>query len=160
VLLAVIDGVGHGPEARDAADLAAREIRRRPTEPLGELVEQLHATLKGSRGAAVTLARWRAVDAVVELLGVGNVAAWVIGPAGEQRYRPTPGVLGARWPPHRPNKHLELGQGRMLVLATDGISSRATVERRVVTKGPIAVAQHLLDEHGKDHDDALVAVLG
>jgi len=42
-LLAVMDGLGHGPEAARAAELAAETVTRYCDQPTGEIVQRCHA---------------------------------------------------------------------------------------------------------------------
>ena len=50
-LLAVIDGLGHGPEARHAAQLASATLRRCQGLPVDRLIAEMGRDLKPSRGA-------------------------------------------------------------------------------------------------------------
>src|SRR5690606_16680546 len=76
-LLLVVDGLGHGPAAAQAAQAAVRVFRGVAVSGPAEIVERLHEGLRPTRGAAVAVA-W--IDFGRELLryaGVGNVAARV-----------------------------------------------------------------------------------
>ncbi|MEQ1568047.1 MAG: ATP-binding protein [Myxococcota bacterium] len=152
LLAAVVDGVGHGPEAREVALRAIDEVRpgRGPLEVLAAMHEVLHRT----RGAAATVVRWE--PGAVQVAGVGNVACRVIPPAGASHHAsPTAGLLGA----HRrttPRLHrLPMALLDVLVLFTDGISHR--VEPVVAGRSTVSVAAELLGG-AKPHDDALVLV--
>ncbi len=62
VLLIVIDALGHGPEAHEAALLALEIIENNWAEPLLDLVMRCHQGLRHSRGAATAFCRnqfWR-----------------------------------------------------------------------------------------------------
>src|SRR5690349_15996309 len=56
VLLAAIDGVGHGNEARRVSGIAANTIKAHASESVIALVKQCHSALAGTRGAVMTLA--------------------------------------------------------------------------------------------------------
>ena len=55
-LAAVIDGLGHGPEAAHAASVAAAVLRRQPAEPVTDLMVLCHEALRPTRGAVMSLA--------------------------------------------------------------------------------------------------------
>ena len=57
VLLALIDGAGHGPEARAVTDAAVELLSRLPTPTeSGTAMNLLHARLHGTPGAAAIVA--------------------------------------------------------------------------------------------------------
>src|SRR2546422_1725166 len=53
VLVAVVDGLGHGAEAASAAQAAVAALERHASESLVGLVERCHRALKGTRGAVM-----------------------------------------------------------------------------------------------------------
>src|SRR4051794_12073626 len=61
-LVAVVDGVGHGEEAFAAASLAADTLRAHAHEDVLQLLRRCHEALRPTRGAALTVASFNAVD--------------------------------------------------------------------------------------------------
>ena len=84
-LLAGIDGLGHGREAALAARRAGAVVRERPTADLVLLVQRCHDALRGTRGAAISLAFVSAADGGLTWLGVGSVEGRVLSGDPEQR---------------------------------------------------------------------------
>jgi hypothetical protein len=58
IALLVADGLGHGPMAAQAADLAAEVFDAGAFDAPGVFVERAHRALSGSRGAALAAAHW------------------------------------------------------------------------------------------------------
>src|SRR2546422_912956 len=56
VLVAVVDGLGHGAEAATAAQAAVAALERHATESPVPLIERCHRALKGTRGAVMSVA--------------------------------------------------------------------------------------------------------
>jgi phosphoserine phosphatase RsbX len=159
-LACLIDGLGHGEPAADAAEAAAEVIRHHAEAPPQELLERCHEALKDTRGVVMTLA-WFDVDAA-ELVwtGVGNVEARLWHPAEDGRRDVAlvfGGVVGYQVPRVRPST-LALDPGDLLVMVTDGIGSgfAASLEGG---GGAQAIAERVFAEHGKGTDDALVVVV-
>src|SRR6266436_1744964 len=75
VLLAVVDGLGHGGEALTAAKTAIAVLERHAEEPLPALVNRCHEALTKTRGVVMTVARLRSFENELTWLGVGNVEA-------------------------------------------------------------------------------------
>src|SRR5437879_10439108 len=73
VLVAVIDAIGHGAEAARVAGLAAGVLERHPAEPVDALLLKCHERLRGSRGAAISVASFDHRSRTMTWLGVGNV---------------------------------------------------------------------------------------
>jgi phosphoserine phosphatase RsbX len=158
-LVAAIDGLGHGPEAAAAAETAREAIRECPGYPLPDLFELLHERLKRSRGVVVTLVRvWPGRDEL-EWAAVGNVEARVL-PAdlGEPAHAVLSrgGVVGHQMPAIAPGR-VAAARGALLVLATDGVDP-GFADALDRTRPPAEIARMLLENHGRDSDDALVLV--
>jgi len=75
VLLAVVDGLGHGEPAAAAARLAVAILAEHADEPPSLLVERCHTSLAPTRGVVMSLASVRTLDHTMSWLGVGNVEA-------------------------------------------------------------------------------------
>ena len=154
-LIAVIDGVGHGPEATRAARTAVSILEDHAGESLEELVRRCHEGLRKTRGVVISLAS--AGEASLTWLGVGNVEGTVVrADPGAKRVQLLlrGGTVGYRLPPLRPET-LPMGPGDLLVLGTDGLKTRFVAEPRPGDV-PAALVQRILRFHGRPDDDALV----
>ncbi len=161
VLIAVVDGLGHGEEAAAAARIAVAALERYAEEPPLSLVQQCHVALKGSRGVVMSVARFDVPRGTMTWLGVGNVegvlhhANWSER-SGRASLVTRGGILGGEVPAVQAAV-IPVGAGDTLVFATDGISSDflADVSAR---EEPQRLADQILARHGKGTDDALVLV--
>lgn len=158
VLLAVIDGLGHGPEASAAAAAAAEVLADTPDQPLEWLVRRCHEELRRSRGVVMALASFRPERS--SWLGVGNIEGKVLRPGLEPL---TPlslvqsgGIVGYELP-HLHVSPLALVPDDILILATDGLRPDFRADTRP-GKPVQEIADGLLDDFGKTNDDALVLV--
>jgi len=159
VLVAVVDGLGHGEEAAAAARIAVRTVEQFAEEPPLSVLQRCHAALKGTRGVVMSLARFDPRRAMMTWLGVGNVegvlhhANWA-----ERSARASlvtrGGIVGSELPPSQAAvTPVEVGD--TLVFATDGIH-RGFVEDISVREQPQRIADQILARYGKGTDDALV----
>jgi negative regulator of sigma-B (phosphoserine phosphatase) len=157
-LVALIDGLGHGGFAADAAEAAAAVVRAHADDSPHQLLEVCHRALRATRGAVMTLAWFDVETRVLEWTGVGNVEARLVR-AGARPDSPV--VLGGVVGFNLPNVRLAtvaLEPGDTLVMATDGVA--ADFSESVEPGMPAQrVADHVLERHGKGTDDALVAVV-
>jgi phosphoserine phosphatase RsbX len=159
VLLAVIDGVGHGPEAAAAARLAADTLTG--SEPdLATAALECHGVLAHTRGAALSLASIDRRDHTLTWVGIGNVESRLLHgsdpvPVSESLLLHT-GVVGHELPRLAPQT-LSLAHGDLLIFATDGI--RREFADDLMPRGSCReIANRILQDHRVGSDDALVLV--
>lgn len=162
LLVAVIDGLGHGDEAALAAQRAIGTLRQHAGQPVAALVERCHQALRPTRGVALAIAVLETASQSMRWSGVGNVEGILVA-AGCSRQRQRQyltscgGVVGYHLSGVRVSV-LPIAVGDLLIFATDGIDDEFTLgEFRDEAPGPLARA--ILDRHGKVSDDALVLVL-
>jgi negative regulator of sigma-B (phosphoserine phosphatase) len=159
-LACVIDGLGHGPEAADAAELCADVVRANAEVGAQELMQACHEALLQTRGAVMTVAWFDLERSQLSWAGVGNVDARLVRSGPELREEVAlvfGGVLGYRMPRVRPAT-MPLGRGDLLVMITDGID--AAISPALAGGGSAqALASRILDTHGKGSDDALAVVI-
>jgi phosphoserine phosphatase RsbX len=160
VLIAVIDGLGHGPEAARAAAVALEVLGAHPDESVVTLIERCHTGLRATRGAVMSLVSLRTLNAALTWIGVGNVECVLLRASGQPRARtylsPGGGIVGYKLPVLKAD-HLWLLPGDTLVLATDGISA-GFVDRVPLAMPPQALANAILAKCARGDDDALVLV--
>ena len=159
-LVALIDGLGHGPEAADAAELCADVVRTNAEAGAQELMQICHEALLQTRGAVMTVAWFDLERSELSWAGVGNVDARLVRSGPELREEVAlvfGGVLGYRMPRVRPAT-MPLARGDLLVMITDGIDP--AISPALAGGGAAqALAGRILDSHGKGSDDALAMVI-
>jgi negative regulator of sigma-B (phosphoserine phosphatase) len=161
VLIAAIDGIGHGEEAAEVARAAAALLRASIDEPVISLVEQCHEKLKGTRGAVLSLAFISPEQKMMTWLGVGNVQGVLVranaarGNAQESLLLRA-GVVGSKLPSLQASV-LPVSQGDTLVFATDGIQSDFSTGLSA-RENPQRAADRILNKFRNRSDDALVLV--
>jgi negative regulator of sigma-B (phosphoserine phosphatase) len=161
VLVAAVDGLGHGAEAARAATAAAGVLEGYIDEPLETMVQRCHARLVGSRGVALSMASFRKASSTMTWLGVGNVAGRLmrsgrIDDHADEFIVNFGGIVGDELPEVRAAT-VRVSSGDVLVLATDGIDS-GFGDRTNPSGSAQEIADGILHEHRKGNDDALVVV--
>ncbi len=156
LFVAVIDLLGHGPEAAAGAARCATALRTEAGPDVVGAMERLHRVAASTVGA-VALVGW--VDIASEAfayVSVGNVGGAVTRPGGEpEGLEAQAGVVGQRLPPLRLHR-LALEPGAVLVVHTDGIPerSRRSLGQAAWRGDARTMARDLVLQHGRDHDDA------
>ena len=161
VLVAVLDGVGHGNEATAAACAAVDVLSAHSTDAAVALIQRCHEALKQTRGVVLTIAIINTVDDTMTWLGVGNVEGRLLradSRTGQSRQSVMlrGGLVGYQLPALQASI-LSVTRGDLLIFATDGV--RAEFDRGInMTETPGQIADKILSHNFKGNDDALVLV--
>jgi negative regulator of sigma-B (phosphoserine phosphatase) len=161
-LVAVIDGLGHGDPAAEAAEAAARIIEEYAEVPAQELLERCHKQLRHTRGAVMTRAWFNLAERSMHWTGVGNVEARFVragADAGARYDSPVVlgGVVGYNLPRVRVGR-VAIEPGDAVVLAPHGVGADNTVSLESGVPAQ-AHAERVLERHHKGTDDALAVVV-
>jgi negative regulator of sigma-B (phosphoserine phosphatase) len=162
VLIAAIDGLGHGYEAAFAAESAVSILENsEPEDSVISLVQHCHEGLRSTRGAAMSLASIDAKQGQMTWIAVGNVQGVMLRRQSTRASVPDElllraGVVGERLPPLQAAM-LPISKGDTLVFVTDGIHSDFVLNLSPL-EPPQKSANRILAEHRRGNDDALVLV--
>lgn len=157
IRVAIIDGLGHGPEAEAAGLAAIAELTAAPELGPVEALMRCDRALRGTRGAAGSVVVIEPSRNRLEFAGVGNVEGQVVGTNGQRHFSPTRGILGRGIRvPHLLEFSLE-GDWAVL-LYSDGIKTSETTfvtSREALERS----ADEILRTSGRPTDDATVVVV-
>ena len=161
VLVAVVDGLGHGREAAQAAATALETLKEHPEQSLVTLVSRCQEKLRHGRGVVMSLASFHSHDSTMSWIGVGNVNGVLVRAdhgtgCADKALLLRAGVVGACLPPLQ-SSSLEVFRGDTLILATDGVGSGFYDEVRG-SDPPQKMADHVLRTYVRGADDAMVLV--
>ena len=158
IVLGVIDVLGHGPQAHAAAAKAEQALVSADSSDAVTLLRILDAALAGTIGAAATVATVRSDNGLGCFVGVGNAVARMFG-GHERRLVSVDGIVGNRHASPRPAEFV-LDKGDVLVLYTDGVSSRfdRADYPQLPSEDVEVSARELIRRFGKTYDDAACIV--
>ena len=162
VLVAVVDGLGHGDEAADAAAQALASLGRTAGRSLVHSLTACHDTLRGSRGAVMTLAVLDPDRSQLAWLAVGNVDAVVLRrprwglPRTNCAVTLRAGVVGDRLPPLH-EATVAMAAGDTLIAVTDGIFP-SFLDNVDLSLDARTLAGRVHRGYSRTDDDALVLV--
>lgn len=158
-LVYIADGLGHGEHAEVAARKAVEFVSRNRELALDDLLMGCDEELRGTRGAALALARADQNAHCVDYVGIGNTRCAAVGRqvvylgslygiVGEGGFRPQ-------------CERFDFDKGDMLLFWTDGLPETigliASRVRRVTDCQ--AYADQLVEQYAVEEDDAGVVVV-
>jgi phosphoserine phosphatase RsbX len=161
VLIAAIDGIGHGEEAANAAKAAVAILKAAADEPVISMLERCHEGLRTTRGVVVSLASIDPEHGMMTWLGVGNVQGVLMRDGAkngcvQETLLLRGGVVGSQMPALQAAV-LPIAKGDTLVFVTDGIRGEFA-EGLSALESPQRAADKILKRYCRGNDDALVLV--
>jgi len=162
ILIAVVDGLGHGYEAAAAAKIAIETLDTSADEQIIAMVRRCHEALKGTRGVVMSIAFLDLLDKKITWLGVGNIEGMLLrqdtnSVISHERLLLRGGALGYQLPPLKESV-IPVIPGDTLIFVTDGI--RSSFETCInLSEKPQQIADNIMAHFAKRTDDALVLVV-
>jgi phosphoserine phosphatase RsbX len=153
-IIALADGLGHGPLAAEAARAFCTHVSSHPRAELEELMRGADRALSGTRGAAGAVMTFEEATGELMFVGVGNIGVTTARPL-PTRFFSTPGILGRGFPRVH-TLRCSWTEPNVIALYSDGISSRLDLSSREPTLERTVDA--LLERFGKLTDDALLVL--
>ncbi len=162
--LLVADGLGHGASAAEASAEATRRFLSSTGSRPAEILSDIHRALRGTRGAAVSIAQVDFSKGKVVFSGLGNVAGVIVRTAGQS----TPSLQsmvsqnGTAGHEARQFKEFEylLNREDIIVMHSDGLSSHWNLQDSpgLLRRHPSVIAGTLYRDYARDRDDVCVVV--
>jgi hypothetical protein len=158
--LLVADGIGHGPEAAEAAAAAVAILRDNPGLSLRRLLEAMHDALRATRGAVVGVAEFQAADRVVHFAGVGNVSVSIWDGARSRSLVSMSGTVGYTLGTIREFSY-PWPAGGLLIAHSDGLQTRWSLGDYpgLAARDPSLIAGVLYRDFSRQRDDVTVVAL-
>jgi anti-sigma regulatory factor (Ser/Thr protein kinase) len=157
--LFVVDGLGHGTFAAEAARVAVGAFEANPFAQPQDILVRANGLMSKTRGGAAASAR--VVGDQVSYCGVGNISGVLISHGKSQGLVSHNGTLGLN---QRRTQQFEYRRepGAFLIMHSDGVSARWDLKHRadLLARHPAIIAAALYREHGRERDDATVVVVG
>jgi negative regulator of sigma-B (phosphoserine phosphatase) len=156
---AIVDVLGHGPEAHEIALRAQQFLTAHWSDSMVDLMAGLHDHLSGSRGAGAGLCLLDRRTGLLRYTGIGNTVIRRFG-SGEVRLLSRAGIIGgSRRSPKE--EQMSLAAGDVVLLYTDGVKDRFELQDypQLLHHGAETIAATVVERFGKEHDDAACIAL-
>jgi anti-sigma regulatory factor (Ser/Thr protein kinase) len=159
VVAMMVDGLGHGLLAADAAREAVECFRRHAGESPDLILRSAHESLRKTRGAAMAIASLELDRREVRFAGIGNISGVILSARGQKSTGMVShnGIVG-----HNVRKVQEFiypwPADSLLVLHSDGLGTHWQVGRYpgLAARHPCLVAGVLYRDYRRERDDVAV----
>ena len=155
----IVDGLGHGPQAAEAAAVALNVFEDKSTLPPAEIVREQHAALAHTRGAALAVTLLDTEAREVRYAGVGNTSGVILEGADAHHLISHNGIVG-----HELRRVQEFSyawpRGATLLLHSDGLASwrSSNAYPGLLARHPAVIAGVLYRDLSRGYDDVTVLV--
>jgi anti-sigma regulatory factor (Ser/Thr protein kinase) len=158
-LLMVVDGLGHGVLAADAAREAERILSVAKQDSIPEIVQDMHGALRKTRGAALAVAKIDFEKRLLSFAGVGNISASIVAMGSSRSIASHNGTVG-----HQMSRVQEFtfpwNPDSILVMHSDGLGTHWSLEDYpgIWNKQACVIAAVLHRDFYRGRDDVTVMV--
>jgi anti-sigma regulatory factor (Ser/Thr protein kinase) len=157
--LMVVDGLGHGILASEAAREAERIFSASRSDEPTPILQNSHDSLKKTRGAAMAVASLHFERQTISFAGVGNIGSAIVTPGGSRGMASHNGIVG-----HQMQRLQEFtfpwNAESILVMHSDGLKTAWDLQTYpgVWSKHPGLIAGVLYRDFSRERDDVTVLV--
>jgi anti-sigma regulatory factor (Ser/Thr protein kinase) len=158
-VLMVVDGLGHGILAADAATAAENVFRSSRDISPSSILQNSHDAMKKTRGAAMAVVAIHFERRLVTFAGIGNIVSSIIAPDGSRGMASHNGIVG-----HHVSNIQEFtfpwSADSILVMHSDGLKHSWDLNKYpgIRSKRPALVAGILWRDFTRERDDVTVLV--
>lgn len=155
----VVDGLGHGVLAADAAKVAVAIFREYQSSSPQVILEMMHSAMRATRGAAAAVVQIQNESKRIAFAGIGNISCLVTGKSRSQYLVSHNGTLGHQVRriqqfeyPYEPSD--------VLFMQSDGLMthSKLGIPASLLAQPPFLIAPFLFSEQVRGRDDATLLV--
>ena len=159
VFILVVDGLGHGTYASEAAREAERVLAETTLVSPAEILRDCHDALKKTRGAAGAIAAISKETGTLSFAGVGNISGTLVSGTTRRGMASHNGTLG-----HQIHKVQEFNfpwnDDSVLIMHSDGVGTKWELNHYpgITNRHSSLIAAVLYRDFNRERDDATVLV--
>ena len=159
--LFIADGLGHGLAAHEAAEAAVRVFSASHEERPGRLIEDVHAALKPTRGAAVASMAIDLERGVAAYAGLGNITATVILSSGGRHHMVSHNGTAGHTAARIQEFSYPVPRSAIVVMYSDGLATQWDLSAYpgLATHSASVIAGVLYRDFSRRRDDVTVVVV-
>jgi negative regulator of sigma-B (phosphoserine phosphatase) len=156
ILIAVIDGLGHGRMAYEAASRTLELLADNNDPELDKLLENIHKALISTVGVVIGLALVDQQTQQITFTGIGNIIVKLISRKTTEIFLPA-GILG-----YQTNNSFQrviaFSPDDILLMHTDGIADNYNLHSfsPLTLSSPVQIVRTLMSGYRRPSDDALI----
>lgn len=154
------DGLGHGENANEAVQLAIKAFKQSIEWEPTEILRDIHAKVKKSRGLVATIASVDYKSAVWSVCGIGNISTRIYEGLENKTYTPYNGIIGHNIPRTLNSTIVPYKKHQIIVMHSDGLRTRWNLNdmSSIMKQHSGVIASAIYKENIRGTDDASILV--
>ena len=154
----VVDGLGHGTFAAEAAHACLTSFAGAPADAPRDILQRANRAMSKTRGGAAAVAQ--VAESSLTYAGIGNISGHLVYAGKSQGLMSHNGTLGLHQRAAQQFQY-NVPPGALLIMHSDGVSARWDLRQRpeLMRAHPAIIAGALYRDHGRNRDDATVVVI-
>jgi anti-sigma regulatory factor (Ser/Thr protein kinase) len=156
----LIDGLGHGLAASDAAHAGSAAFAEQAFDEPVALMATLHAAMNGTRGGAAAIAQYDSHAGALRYAGIGNIAGNLVTLDSSRGLASHPGIVGVQT---RRAQAFDFpdAQGKLMLMYSDGLISRWNLRDYpgLASRHPAVVTALLHRDFNRGRDDVTILAM-
>lgn len=160
-LFLIGDGLGHGPQAKEAMDKAIAVFNETMSSDPAEIIRELNAGVKRTRGLVATVVVLDHHSKKGLMCGVGNISSRIQQGLVSRNYTPNNGIVGMNIPNRIENFSFDLEKMQQLIFCSDGIRTKWDLIKyhNILKYDPMMLAAILYKDNARLTDDMTILIV-
>ncbi|KRD08855.1 serine/threonine protein kinase [Flavobacterium sp. Root901] len=154
------DGLGHGENAYEAVQMAIKAFRQSIEFEPAELLREIHAKVKKSRGLVATIVSVDYNAEVWNICGIGNINTRIYNGLENKTYTPYNGIIGHNIPRTLNSTIVPYKKHQIIIMHSDGLRTRWNLNdlTSILKQNPGIIGAAIFKENIRGTDDATILV--
>lgn len=160
VMIFFADGLGHGPQAKEAVDAAGDLFMNSRTADPVEIIRTIHESIRKTRGLVGTVSVFDTKTNEFCFCGVGNIHTRFYSGIESRNFMSYNGTVGLNIPNSLNVSRTTLERNQHLIMCSDGIQTRWDLSRYpgIFKYSPMVLAASIYKDFTRRNDDASVLI--
>lgn len=156
----ILDGLGHGVGAYEAAQAALEAYAALPKDSPNHILREIHQQIKKTRGAVAMALKYNFKEEVLSYCGVGNIAGKTMSYNTVKNFSSFNGIVGHVMSSRIHDQEITWERGNLLLIHSDGLISRWDMTKYVQIQkyDPAILAACLYRDFSRGNDDTTIIV--
>ncbi|HET6226258.1 MAG TPA: SpoIIE family protein phosphatase [Bacteroidia bacterium] len=160
-LFLIGDGLGHGPQAKEAIDRAISVFDETMSDDPAVIIREINAGVKKTRGLVGTVVVLNHETKKGSMCGVGNISSRIQQGLVSKNYTPNNGIIGMNIPTRIENFSFDLEKMQQLIFCSDGIRTKWDLIKYsgILKYDPMMLAAVLYKDNARLTDDMTILII-
>lgn len=156
-VLCIIDGLGHGKYAKQAAQAAKNYVRLHLNDSMEDVFYRCDLAIRSTRGVAMGLIIIEHLKNTITYAGIGNTRAMLVLENKVCRLSSNYGIVGGGYKKLTPETK-DFNGVKMIIMYTDGINEMIDINKYSQDEDLDKMVKSIIKDYGRKNDDKAIII--